>query len=63
MHGLRRGRSSMEGGGKTTFVFATEHYRACEFNWRFGEDKRSSRTRPNTRVFDSKNVDTLNEIL
>lgn len=38
-------------------------YRACEFNWRFGEDKRSSRTRPNTRVFDSKNVDTLNEIL
>lgn len=23
MHGLRRGRSSMEGGGKTTFVFAT----------------------------------------
>lgn len=26
MHGLRRGRSSMEGGGKTTFVFATEHY-------------------------------------
>lgn len=37
MHGLRRGRSSMEGGGKTTFVFATEHYRACEFNWRLGK--------------------------